>query len=93
MGDLRRKDITVQRFRLLLITSCLLLAACGTEPALEWTKVDTLAGSGRIGPLGGGYADGPALEAEFHDPKPVNDSMTIQTAVAGGGTPSSDESL
>jgi sugar lactone lactonase YvrE len=32
------------------------------------TTVATLAGSGKIGPLGGGYADGPALKAQFHDP-------------------------
>jgi sugar lactone lactonase YvrE len=30
--------------------------------------VATLAGSGKIGPLGGGYADGLALAAQFHDP-------------------------
>jgi sugar lactone lactonase YvrE len=30
--------------------------------------VATLAGRGKIGPLGGGYADGPALTAQFHDP-------------------------
>lgn len=30
--------------------------------------VSTLAGTGKIGPLGGGYADGPALNAQFHDP-------------------------
>jgi sugar lactone lactonase YvrE len=32
------------------------------------STVATLAGSGKTGPLGGGYADGPALEAQFHDP-------------------------
>jgi len=30
--------------------------------------VATLAGSGKTGPLGGGYRDGPASDAEFHDP-------------------------
>jgi hypothetical protein len=34
----------------------------------ERSTVATLAGSGKIGPLGGGYADGPAFEAQFHDP-------------------------
>jgi hypothetical protein len=33
--------------------------------------VATLAGSGKTGPLGGGYADGPALAAQFHDPTGV----------------------
>ena len=60
--------MTTQRVLFLLIIGCLLLAACARETTPEWTGVDTLAGSGRIGPLGGSYADGPALEAEFHDP-------------------------
>ena len=60
--------MTAQRVRFLLVIGCLLIAACARESKPEWTRVDTLAGSGRIGPLAGGYADGPALEAEFHDP-------------------------
>ena len=47
-----------------------------TPVSLEWV-VTTLAGSGRHGPLGGGYADGPALQAQFHEP--------ISLAVDGAG--------
>lgn len=39
--------------------------------ASDEINVSTLAGSGRIGPLGGGYRDGAALQAEFHEPSGV----------------------
>lgn len=47
---------------------CLLFAACASDSTPEAATVATLAGSGKIGPLGGGYADGPVLDAQFHDP-------------------------
>jgi hypothetical protein len=37
-------------------------------PSVERAVVTTVAGSGKTGPLGGGYADGPALQALFHEP-------------------------
>ncbi len=37
---------------------------------LKYT-VTTLAGDGKTGPLGGGYADGKALKSQFHDPMGV----------------------
>jgi len=52
----------------LLVMGCLLLAACATGSPPEYTTVATLAGRGKTGPLGGGYVDGPALNAQFHDP-------------------------
>lgn len=55
------------RFCLLAI-GYLLLAACAPGSAPKGATVATLAGSGKIGPLGGGYSDGPALDAQFHDP-------------------------
>jgi sugar lactone lactonase YvrE len=39
-----------------------------TEMLDQAVTVTTLAGSGKTGPLGGGYQDGPALSAQFHDP-------------------------
>jgi sugar lactone lactonase YvrE len=51
-----------------LIVGCLLLAACASGSTSEAATVATLAGSGKIGPLGGGYVDGPVLDAQFHDP-------------------------
>jgi DNA-binding beta-propeller fold protein YncE len=59
--------MTRYRFCLLLALS-ILLAACVSSPNPAEVEVATLAGSGKIGPLGGGYADGPALKAQFHDP-------------------------
>lgn len=59
--------MTTPRLRLLTII-CVLLAACATGRTPEHTTVATLAGRGKIGPLGGGYADGPTLNAQFHDP-------------------------
>jgi hypothetical protein len=60
-----------------LVTCCLVLAACQcvgdvpsppeSTPAATAT-VQTVAGSGRIGDLGGGYLDGPALQAQFRRP-------------------------
>ena len=62
---------------------CLLagrLAACQAWPAPQITPVvpwptvrqsltvSTIAGSGKLGDLGGGYVDGPALQAEFRRP-------------------------
>jgi sugar lactone lactonase YvrE len=52
----------------LLATICVLLIACATSSEPEYSTVATLAGKGKIGPLGGGFADGPALDAQFHDP-------------------------
>jgi len=43
-------------------------AACTSGPPPQGVAVDTLAGTGKTGPLGGGYADGPAQSAEFHEP-------------------------
>ena len=57
----------VLRARLAACTSPLLPPRTATQPPGE-TMVTTLAGSGRTGPLGGGYADGSALEAKFHEP-------------------------
>ncbi|MCJ7811635.1 MAG: hypothetical protein MUP62_05545, partial [Dehalococcoidia bacterium] len=43
-------------------------------PTIPWPAVrqsltvSTVAGSGKVGDLGGGYADGPALQAEFRRP-------------------------
>jgi streptogramin lyase len=51
-----------------LIMGCLLLATCASGSTPEAATIATLAGSGKIGPLGGGYVDGPVLEAQFHDP-------------------------
>ncbi len=62
-----RDNMTALRF-CLLIMGCLLFAGCGPGSTPEGPTVATLAGSGKTGPLGGGYADGPALEAQFHDP-------------------------
>ena len=56
-----------------------LLVACQagprrTGPAEPWPTVrqgllvSTVAGSGKVGDLGGGYVDGPALQAEFRRP-------------------------
>ena len=59
--------MTVLRLYLLTI-GCFLLVACISGSAPEYTTVATLAGSGKIGPLGGGYADGSAINAQFHDP-------------------------
>jgi len=59
--------LTAPRFHLLIVF-CALLLACTTNSTPEYTSVATLAGRGKIGPLGGGYADGPALNAQFHDP-------------------------
>lgn len=47
-------------------TSPEILYSADTSP--QAGTVATLAGSSRIGPLGGGYQDGAALEAQFHDP-------------------------
>lgn len=51
-----------------LATICIMLIACATNPTAGYATVATLAGKGKIGPLGGGFADGPALDAQFHDP-------------------------
>ncbi len=59
--------MTELRFPLLTIV-CVLLAACVRDSTPEYETVATLAGRGKIGPLGGGYADGPAPHAQFHDP-------------------------
>ena len=59
--------LTAPRIHLLIVI-CALLAACTTNPTPAYTTVATLAGRGKVGPLGGGYADGPALNARFHDP-------------------------
>ena len=55
------------------LAGCALMARPGPQPAPATVsgpegRVDTLAGQGKIGPLGGGYADGPARLARFHDP-------------------------
>lgn len=45
-----------------------------TTPVVPWPSVRssltvrTIAGSGKVGDLGGSYADGPALQAEFRRP-------------------------
>jgi sugar lactone lactonase YvrE len=58
----------------------LVLSVCACSPPnltvpaampLEGAVVTTLAGSGRTGPLGGGYADGAAEEAQFREPAGV----------------------
>ena len=54
--------------RLLTLACVLLVAACTARSAPEYGNVTTYAGRGKIGPLGGGYADGAALKAQFHDP-------------------------
>lgn len=59
--------LSAPRFHFLIVV-CTLLTACTTKSTPEYTTVATLAGRGKIGPLGGGYADGPALYAQFHDP-------------------------
>jgi sugar lactone lactonase YvrE len=59
--------VAALRFYLLTIAGALLVA-CNTNSTPEYTTVTTLAGQGKIGPLGGGYADGPAPSAQFHDP-------------------------
>ena len=51
----------------LLVTGCRPEPVPTASPAPQWV-VSTLAGSGRHGPLGGGYADGPAMDAIFHEP-------------------------
>jgi sugar lactone lactonase YvrE len=51
-----------------LILAGALLAGCGRAAPPAPPSVATLAGGGKTGPLGGGYADGPAAEARFHDP-------------------------
>ncbi len=43
-------------------------SVASSAPALKGAVVSTLAGSGKIGPLGGGFADGRADQAQFHDP-------------------------
>jgi sugar lactone lactonase YvrE len=53
---------------LLTLACVLFVAACTARSAPEYATVTTHAGSGKIGPLGGGYADGSALNAQFHDP-------------------------
>jgi len=57
-----------------------LLAACQAgpipqvTPTIPWPTVrqgltvSTVAGSGKLGDLGGGYVDGPALQAKFRRP-------------------------
>lgn len=59
--------MTELRFSLLTIV-CVLIAACARDSTPEYQTVATLAGRGKTGPLGGGYADGPAPHAQFHDP-------------------------
>jgi len=54
-------------FLTLLVTGCVPGPAPTASPAPQ-SVVSTLAGSGRHGPLGGGYADGPAMDAIFHEP-------------------------
>ena len=69
--------------RVIRLLMCCLLAglAAGCQarppqatPAVPWPTVretltvSTVAGSGRVGDLGGGYRDGPALQAEFRRP-------------------------
>jgi sugar lactone lactonase YvrE len=67
-----------------LLTACAMLPgpllACQARPSRQVTRtipwptvrqnliVSTVAGSGRVGDLGGGYTDGPALLAEFRHP-------------------------
>ncbi len=60
-----------------LLVCSLLLAACqpnsptptSTQPAqVAPAVVKTVAGSGRVGDLGGGYVDGPAQQAQFRRP-------------------------
>jgi sugar lactone lactonase YvrE len=65
-----------------LVAGCLvagLLAGCAVRlpqktPVIPWPTVregltvSTVAGSSKVGELGGGYADGPALQAEFRRP-------------------------
>ena len=53
---------------LLTLTCMLLVAACTAGSATEYETVTTYAGTGKTGPLGGGYANGPGLNAQFHDP-------------------------
>jgi serine/threonine-protein kinase len=49
-----------------VVTYIYLIWIAGCAP--QGISVSTLAGSGKTGPLGGGYADGPANQAQFHDP-------------------------
>jgi sugar lactone lactonase YvrE len=60
--------MTVPRFYTLAIMICAVTVACTTKSTPEYATVATLAGRGKIGPLGGGYADGPPVDAQFHDP-------------------------
>lgn len=57
----------VVRFALVALGG-LLLAVCTAPAPGTYVCVITIAGSGPTGPLGGGYADGPAHQARFHDP-------------------------
>jgi len=61
----------------MLMILCMLLGACrsGNAPStlphqapVTSAVVQTFAGSGRTGDLGGGYLDGPALQAQFRRP-------------------------
>jgi sugar lactone lactonase YvrE len=62
----------------ILVLGSLLLALCAAPAPVVSYRVSTVAGSGPTGPLAGGYADGPASRARFHDP--------MALAVAADGT-------
>lgn len=74
--ELRSLGIMITATLLIAIAGCRLPSsptpdqpeALPTASVSRRITVATLAGSGKTGPLGGGYKDGPASDAEFHDP-------------------------